>query len=173
MGDSTSCEEATLPSSMAFYLTMCLGGSLLSGAGEVYTWGFGGSFFGGQGGLGHGDRTTQTLVVAFPLFFPGQPLHFPLFQHYSSLNVASVAFAKPTFVEGLEGVKIVQVSAGTDFTLALAGACRVCACSLACLYMCGLPSTLRVIHVRPGGGSSCDRLFSFLLVTVSAVLGKG
>ncbi len=42
--------------------------ALLSDDGDVYTWGWGGSFFHGCGALGHGDtdtRTTPTLVETF------------------------------------------------------------------------------------------------------------
>jgi alpha-tubulin suppressor-like RCC1 family protein len=33
----------------------------LSDEGEVFTWGWGGSFWGGNGGLGHGDSVSQPL----------------------------------------------------------------------------------------------------------------
>ena len=46
----------------------------LTDSGEVYSFGFGGSFFNGAGGLGHGDRKQRDVPMKLAAFGPGTGL---------------------------------------------------------------------------------------------------
>jgi hypothetical protein len=46
----------------------------MTSAGAVYSMGFGGSFFNGAGGLGHGDRTQLNEPKQLPVFGRGEGL---------------------------------------------------------------------------------------------------
>jgi hypothetical protein len=118
----------------------------VSDEGEVFTWGWGGSFFGGNGGLGHGDNVTQPYPALVEALSPQGASGGAKIQSVSVGATHMLALCRaggvwswgngeygrcgngktkqlvPEPVDILAGTACTQVSAGTSHSLAVTSA---------------------------------------------------